>query len=611
MTKFPILFLLFPFLAYTQPMDTSSYRDLTIPYIELNPTYYNFDYPICSDIFNSSEFSPPNDGVYTKATYGHRYLSSTTNKTDNHGGFDYWSTLVCDGVAYDNDNNIAIISMCDGVISDVISGLDADLEQTATGRSVQVTCDSLFQAFNSSIKINYRHLSALDSLTTIADTAAENTIRISKGDIVGYMGASGFTSNVHLHMSAQTTHPVLNSAYVHTARLFDPTLHPSVLGTLKDVKIELLHDWTDSALFRIIWPYNQTISRFEFINQSFNVVFDKEEAYDTGSAIRDEHDCIPGIKVFAYQFNGKQTAAARYQNEMANMPPIYPASPQRDADPSTYIYPHIPIIHDEVAYVYDFLIENIPPSHVAEDFVVKVSDVWGYTVEGKFEKALELEAKVLLEGPYDASLGLMSDDLRTAALIPTGEPFAVLGFESATGEECLEPLVLNTTGDKAVVDWIFIALSASNDPTMVLHARSGLLLRDGSVVDIDGLSPLKFEGASAGDYYITIHHRNHLGIITQNAVSLQEETVNSLDFTSTALNILGSNPRKNENGSYLLWSGDATGDGATNASDRSETWNNRNTTGYQLSDLNLDGNCNATDRSISWNNRNLMADLGN
>ena len=218
---------LFPILVLSQQMDTTSYRDLTLPYIELNPSYYNFDYPICSDIFNTSTFTPPDDGVYLKAGYGHRYLSSTTNKTDNHGGIDFWSTIVCDGISYDDDNNIEILSMCDGLISQVVDGLDIDLEQTSIGRSVQVTCDSVFQAWGGVIKINYRHLSGLDSLANLADTAATNTIRISKGDIIGTMGESGYTSNVHLHLSTQTSnHPLYSNVFVHTARLFDPTLHP-------------------------------------------------------------------------------------------------------------------------------------------------------------------------------------------------------------------------------------------------------------------------------------------------------------------------------------------------------------------------------------------------
>ena len=59
----------------------------------------------------------------------------------------------------------------------------------------------------------------------------------------------------------------------------------------------------------------------------------------------------------------------------------------------------------------------------------------------------------------------------------------------------------------------------------------------------------------------------------------------------------------------LLWAGDSSADGLVNATDRSDTWNNRNQNGYLNADLNLDGSCNAGDRSIAWNNRNRVGQV--
>lgn len=189
-------------------MNTLSYRDSSISFIETNPSNYNFIYPIQADIIDSLHFSPPNDGVYLKASFGHRYSSGTIDKTDNHGGFDYWSNHVSNGVIYNDTNTIAIVSMCDGYISQVIHGTDSAMELLSTGRSVQVTCDSSFQTLGNKIKINYRHLSSLGLLPTSSDTATLGCISISKGDTIGLIGESGITSNVHLHMSTQTLHPI-------------------------------------------------------------------------------------------------------------------------------------------------------------------------------------------------------------------------------------------------------------------------------------------------------------------------------------------------------------------------------------------------------------------
>lgn len=390
MNKFILITSLFlaPFAGFSQMMKTSTYVDTSIPYLELDPSFYDFVYPINSDIFNLSAFDPPSDGVYLKAGYGHRYLSNTTTKTDNHGGIDFWSDNVYQGIAYNDSNKIDAICMCDGLISEVVNGLDADLELTAGGRSVQVICNKTSQAFGSALKINYRHLSSLGALETVAETASPSSVAIRKGDVIGRIGESGTTTNVHLHLSAEANYPNRGNSFVHTARLFNPTLYPTILKPLTNATIEFLHSWDTSALFRITWPYNETINRFEFINDTFHVFFDKEAAYDTGSELRDSHNCIPNINVFAYQFNGKGKAMERYELEKENMPAIYPASPQRDIDLSTYKYPHFPITNNSVDYVYDFVISNLPSSFTNEKFIVKVSDVWGSTVEGELATIL-------------------------------------------------------------------------------------------------------------------------------------------------------------------------------------------------------------------------------
>lgn len=415
----PISLLAVLFFSYTasfsQPLTftTFNYRDLSIPYIESDPSYYQFNYPILADILDSTNFSPPDDGVYWKADFGHRYLAGRATKTDNHGGFDYWQDHTYNGTVYNDTNRVPIICMCDGYISEVITGSDSVLELTATGRSVQVTCDSSFQSFGNAIQINYRHLSSLGDLPGIADTAA-GTISIQKGDTIGKMGESGTTTNVHLHLSVQTLQPEYGNAIVNTARLFDPTQSPGVLAPLVQAQIQLLQDWPDSALIRVIWPFNQTINQFEFVVQD-TIVFNKEEAYETGSTIRDNHDCLPGVKVFAYQFNGKQTAQARYLSEMGNMPAIYPASPNRDTSLAQYGYPHIPITHPKVAHVYDFVIHNLPPGHQTADIWVKVSDVWGYTVEGTLipfigiDSPLELQVQIF-PNPTNGQLQVTIDE---------------------------------------------------------------------------------------------------------------------------------------------------------------------------------------------------------
>ncbi len=220
-----------------------------------------------------------------------------------------------------------------------------------------------------------------------------------------------------------------------------------------------------------------------------------------------------------------------------------------------------------------------------------------------------LEAKVMLDGPYDPNSGLMDDNLRTTGYFPTSEPFTALGYEAIYGENIIDPAVLMAVGDTAVVDWILVELRHQVDSTLVLDAQPGLLLRNGRIVDLDGYSPLALEYTRPDNYYIAIHHRNHLSIMSNNPFPLTDIGVNVFDFTDGATPVYGTNARKDDNGVFVLWAGDATGDGTINAADRSETWNNRNITDYLMADVDLSGSCNAADRSITWNNRNTTAQL--
>jgi hypothetical protein len=396
MIKMSLLsFLLITFYDFGQVMETISYRDTTIDKVELNLSYYNFDYPICNQILDSPTFNPPLDGVYLKSTYGHRYISTLNNpnsKSDNHGGFDFWDNHTCDDIQYNESNPIDIICMCDGTI-DALSGNDStQLEATPEGRYVRVRCDKLSQSYQDTLFIYYRHLSsfgpkALEAFNT------NLPVQISKGEIIGKMGSSGTTSNHHLHLSVETKDSS-NTVFIHTARLFNPTATPQVLGVLDNVRIELLQDWTDSALFRVAWPFNQSINQFQFLNEDYSIIFNKEIAYETGSMIRDNYNCIENIDVFAYQFNGKQTAFERYQIEKDFMPPIYPASLQRDSLLETYHFTHFPldsITLNKVSYVYDFMIKGLPITHLIDSFKVKLSDVWGYTVVGSFVQEASIE----------------------------------------------------------------------------------------------------------------------------------------------------------------------------------------------------------------------------
>lgn len=168
-----------------------------------------------------------------------------------------------------------------------------------------------------------------------------------------------------------------------------------------------------------------------------------------------------------------------------------------------------------------------------------------------------LDAKVFLEGPFDPNSDEMTDGLRAGGYLPTGEPFTGLGFTHVGdgGDESVDPGVFNTAGANAIVEWLLVELRSSADNTQVLHTRSALLQADGDVVELDGTSPLAFL-ADPGNYYVAFRHRNHLGFMTQNTITLSE-VASALNTTDGSVATFGTEAQTSIDGSLCMWTGNA------------------------------------------------------
>jgi hypothetical protein len=173
--------------------------------------------------------------------------------------------------------------------------------------------------------------------------------------------------------------------------------------------------------------------------------------------------------------------------------------------------------------------------------------------------------KVLLAGAYDPTDGLMRDALRTKNLLPLLEPYSTTalvgtGFthKGGGGNESTTTAVFSTTGSNAIVDWVFVELRNPSSASTVVATRSALLQRDGDIVDVDGISPVTF-AVGAGSYYVSVRHRNHLGVLALNTVTLSSTAV-TVDFTSASTQTYGGiNAQQTINSSKALWAGDADG----------------------------------------------------
>ena len=222
----------------------------------------------------------------------------------------------------------------------------------------------------------------------------------------------------------------------------------------------------------------------------------------------------------------------------------------------------------------------------------------------KFTVGTPLYVKVFLQGPYNTGSHNMNANLRNLSSFPKTQPYNAslwnyYGLES----------VLSVPNN--VVDWVLVQLRTGLTANTTFAQRTGFLLQDGTVVDLDGTTPINFNVDPSVSFYIVVKHRNHLAVMSNSAVTLSSLSSSS-PFTFNNSNTYGTNAMVSlETNVYGMWAGDVNGDTQVDADDRGITWNYRNQTGYLIQDVNLDITVDADDRGITWNNRNLVSNVPN
>ena len=210
---------------------------------------------------------------------------------------------------------------------------------------------------------------------------------------------------------------------------------------------------------------------------------------------------------------------------------------------------------------------------------------------------VRVSPKLMLEGAFDLATGLMKDSLRqvrhclsTVIGVPgvcppvNVIPTVRLKWSAFNDISCINdadtvigggiPAVANAimavSGSNAIVDWVFVEVRNGNDYNNIIATKYALVQRDGDVVScIDGTSPLYFSCVCPGNYYLSVKHRNHLGVMTGNTMSLSAIT-NSFDFTNPLADVwvkpssspgdITNTPRHIIGTTSVLWGGDALND---------------------------------------------------
>ena len=218
--------------------------------------------------------------------------------------------------------------------------------------------------------------------------------------------------------------------------------------------------------------------------------------------------------------------------------------------------------------------QNTTSNTIAADITTNSGELYG------MNKFVLLNTKIFLQAAYNPlTPGLMDDKLRTTVsyvagnaptgnLLPSSDPYRTASYATnfvhvanAIVENVTNASVFNDqpNPNKNVVDWVFLELRSNvAAPTTVLQTRSGLLLRDGTVVDVDGVSPIYFKNtdpANTLNLYVAARHRNHIGLRSANLKTLDITSIpTALDLTANS-NTMGGFGANLAAGVYGLYAG--------------------------------------------------------
>ncbi len=229
---------------------------------------------------------------------------------------------------------------------------------------------------------------------------------------------------------------------------------------------------------------------------------------------------------------------------------------------------------------------------------------------------VSLAVRALLQGAYDPSTGLMHDKLRQLNLVPLNQPYGTAAGGNSTytfinsGSETTTAGVLSMTGTNAIVDWVMVELRSAGNPQTIVATKPALIQRDGDIVSsVDGVSPIQFAYLTNGSYYVTVRHRNHLGVMSAQAIQLTSAptTVDMTNITNVYKKPgYGNYPEYVQGNNALMWAGNTDGDAQVIfqgpntdvdpifyrvMTDAGNTGYIANyiTTGYNVTDVNMDG----------------------
>ncbi len=169
-------------------------------------------------------------------------------------------------------------------------------------------------------------------------------------------------------------------------------------------------------------------------------------------------------------------------------------------------------------------------------FVVSGGFNFDYVDVNLVQSCIDVNLSVALEGAYDLSSGLQSNQLNQFGLLPGQVPLSPVGVPTPVGQP-YATAPWNYQGTEGqyfgaaaypseVVDWVLVGFRSSINKTDEFLRLAGLLYRDGSVELVSGC-PLPV--GSLAEAYVVIEHRNHMAVLSPVPVPVTSDVM-TYDF---------------------------------------------------------------------------------
>lgn len=224
--------------------------------------------------------------------------------------------------------------------------------------------------------------------------------------------------------------------------------------------------------------------------------------------------------------SGIATATLYYTTSLTDPPAPY-SIPMTLTDPEQNIWTAV-IPAQAAGAVVQYYIEaqaNSGKSQVRP--ITAPEGMYSYQVSATALAPLTAQLKLYLAGAYDNATQAMHTNLRSNGLLPSEQPYNVAPWNYNTTQHA-NSLSVET------VDWVLVELRSAANPNTVVAQKAALLYRNGLLHNTDGTLGVSFgTGIAAGNYYVSVKHRNHLAIMSAAPIALPNNTPYDLSSSST------------------------------------------------------------------------------